>query len=38
MYENYVNSWCFNNKIVFTAIRVVSINGGSGQKTTKWSV
>ena len=26
------NKWCFNNKNVFTAIEVVYINGGSGQK------
>ena len=26
------NRWCFNNKNVFTAIRVVWVNGGSGQK------
>ena len=37
-YKNYVNSWCFNNKNVFTAIRVVCINAVSGQKNTKWSV
>ena len=37
-YKNYVNSWCFNNKNAFTAIRVVYINGGSGQKTLKWLV
>ena len=23
-----MNSWCFNNKNVFTAIKVVYINGG----------
>ena len=34
-YKNYVNLWCFNNKNVFTAIRVVCINGGSGQKNLK---
>ena len=26
------NKWCFINKNVFTAITVVYINGGSGQK------
>ena len=29
-YKNFVNSWCFNNKNVFTAIKVVYINGGGG--------
>ena len=27
-----MNSWCFNNKKVFTAIRVVCTNAGSGKK------
>ena len=42
LYKNYPNSskfidnkWCFNNKNVFTAIKIVYINGGSGQKTSK---
>ena len=26
------NKWCFNNKNVFSAIRVVQVSGGSGQK------
>ena len=28
----------FNNKNVFSTIKVVYINGGSGQKTLQWSV
>ena len=32
------NERCFNNKNVFTAIKVVYTNGGSGQKNSKWSV
>ena len=44
-FKNYVNSckfidnkWFFNNKNVFTAIKVVYINRGSGKKTLKLSV
>ena len=29
------NKWYFNNKNIFTAIKVVYINGGSGKKTLK---
>ena len=28
----------FNNKDVFTTIKIVYMNGGSGQKSSKWSV
>ena len=38
-YQNFMNlcgfmdnKWCFNNKNVFTAIKVAWVNGGSGQK------
>ena len=31
-YKNFVNSWCFNNKNAFTAIKVVYINGGGTGK------
>ena len=30
-----MNSWCFNNKNIFTAIKVVYIKGGPGKKTSK---
>ena len=26
------NKWCFNNENVFTAIKVVYVSGGPGQK------
>ena len=34
-YKNFVNSWCFNNKNAFTAIKVVYINGGVQVKNLK---
>ena len=27
-----MNSWCFNNKNIFTAIKVVYLKGGPGKK------
>ena len=32
----FMDNKCFNNKNVFTGIRVVYVSGGSGLKTTKW--
>ena len=32
------NKWCFDNKNVFTTIRVVWVTTGDGLKTPKWSV
>ena len=32
------NKWCFNNKNAFTAMKVVYISEGSGEKTLGWSV